>query len=252
MIENVYKTKINQLVESNYSHASVLFNFGIQFYDVAELTLEEVCKQKGLNMQLIIQKLESLYKSRPVNKEISFASYPVSMVIAYLKHAHHLFIRHKLPYMLRLIERLDVSQFADKQQAQDLQIVFPLFVQDFIKHIHEEEDTLFAYIHMLDKARHGIHNLAAVYYQIEKFSIQHFAIEHHNEDDEMSGIRDITNNYHIAPEAALHMRVIYSELQAFEEELKIHAGIEDEILFPKAMRLENEIKKLLRQKIALN
>jgi regulator of cell morphogenesis and NO signaling len=252
MIENVYKKKIYDIVENNYTHASVLYHFGIHFYDVADKTLEEVCRQRGLNIHLVVNKLEGLYKNKPANKNISFVQYPVNMVIEYLKHTHHLFIRYKLPYMLRLIEQLNINKFADKQLAQDLQLVFPLFVHDFIRHIHEEEDTLFAYISKLDKARHGITNMAELYYQMEKFSIHHFAVDHHNEDDEMNGIREITNQYCIAPDADLHMRVIYSELQAFEEALRVHAGIEDEILFPKAMRLENEVRTIMSKKIALN
>jgi regulator of cell morphogenesis and NO signaling len=251
MIENAHKKKIGDLVEENYQYASVLYNFGIHFYETSHQTLEELCRSKGLNLGVVISKLENLYKKSEV-RELSFNAYPIKLVIAYLKHTHHLFVRNKLPYMLRLIQSVEARAFYNRQIAEDLQLVFPLFAYDFISHIHHEEDTLFAYIDLLDQARRGMKNPSAIYYAMERHSIHQFAMAHQSEDDEMEGIRSITADYYLPQDASLHMRVIYAELQAFEEDLKLHAGMEDEILMPKALRLENEVKELIRLKTALN
>ncbi len=251
MIENAHKKKIGDLVEENYQHASVLYNFGIHFYESSQQTLEDLCRSKGLNLAVVIAKLENLYKKSEV-RELSFNAYPVRLVIAYLKHTHHQFVRHKLPYMLRLIESADARSFYNRQIADDLQLVFPMFVYDFIEHIHHEEDTLFAYIDTLDQALKGVKNPSKLYYAMERHSIHQFAAAHQNEDDEMEGIRSITADYYLPAHASLHMRVIYAELQSFEQELKLHAGMEDEILMPKALRLENEVKELIRLKTKLN
>jgi regulator of cell morphogenesis and NO signaling len=41
-------------------------------------------------------------------------------------------------------------------------------------------------------------------------------------------------------------------LKAFEKSLITHARIENDILFPKAMMLENQVKKMLAEKIQYN
>jgi regulator of cell morphogenesis and NO signaling len=87
---------------------------------------------------------------------------------------------------------------------------------------------------------------------LEKNSLQRFAIEHEAHDDEMEGIRKITRDYALSSDAPLHVKVIYSELTAFEKSLKTHARIENEILFPKAMMLENGVKKLFEAKVKYN
>jgi len=48
------------------------------------------------------------------------------------------------------------------------------------------------------------------------------------------------------------MKVLYHELQNFEKELSIHAKIEDELLFPKAVELEREALRSIRKKIRTN
>jgi regulator of cell morphogenesis and NO signaling len=134
----------------------------------------------------------------------------------------------------------------------DLKTLYPLFLEDFIHHIYEEEDTLFKYIKMLEKASIGKYNPSRLYQQMEKFSLQKCSIEHESHDDEMAGIRKITKDYHLIPHAPLHIKVIYSELINFEKSLQTHARIENEILFPKAMALENQVRILVAEKIKLN
>jgi regulator of cell morphogenesis and NO signaling len=87
---------------------------------------------------------------------------------------------------------------------------------------------------------------------MEKHSIQRYAMDHDAHDDEMRGIREITNDYTPEPAAGQRIKVIFLELQAFEQELQTHARIEDEILFPKALLLESEIKQMLGKATKLN
>lgn len=239
--------RIDDLVGENYIYASVLYYFGIQFYNYSEQTLEQACKDRGLKLSSVIRSLESVHKEQ--EPELSLSRLPVDLIIAYLRHAHATFIKQKLPYLANLIENLHPVQVP---LARDLQLLFPLFVEDFIYHIYEEEDTLFNYVTTLHQASNKIYNVSQLYYQMEQHSIQKYATEHETHDDEMIGIRHITNNYELDANASLHMRVLYAELKEFESALGTHARIENEILFPKSLILENEMKQLFAQKIKLN
>jgi regulator of cell morphogenesis and NO signaling len=68
----------------------------------------------------------------------------------------------------------------------------------------------------------------------------------------MAGIRRITKDYFITPDAPLHIKVIFTELINFEKSLQVHARIENEILFPKALSLENEVKQIFFTKAKWN
>jgi regulator of cell morphogenesis and NO signaling len=71
-------------------------------------------------------------------------------------------------------------------------------------------------------------------------------------DDEMAGIRSITDNYTPPAGSDLGLRILFSRLLAFERKLKTHARVEDEILLPRALILENEAKKIIGERIRLN
>src|SRR5690606_37609755 len=176
--------------------------------------------------------------------QLPLLDYPIDLIIEYLKHAHYIFIKHKLPYIGRLVESFRANHPDYNQLEKDLKLVFPLFVEDFIEHIYEEEDTLFTYIRLLERALKGRANLSRVYYQLEKNSIHKLSVEHEAHDDEIESIRKITDNYTLKPSAPLHIRVIFQELQEFERSLITHALIENEIRSPRAMALQNTVMLL--------
>ena len=234
-------TPIQELVDQNYVHAYVLFYMGIRFYEYSELTLTQVCDQRGLKVEQIVKELEA--PSHLKEADLPLISYPIDLIIEYLKHSHFLFIKHKLPYIARLVESFKAQHDDYLQVEHDLKMVFPLFVEDFIEHIYEEEDTLFHYILALEKASKGKYSPGKLFYLMEKNSVQKFAMEHEAHDDEMEGIRKITGDYNLMHRAPIHVKVIYNELKAFEKSLITHARIENEILFPKAMGIESKVKK---------
>jgi regulator of cell morphogenesis and NO signaling len=244
-------TRIGDLVDQNNVRAYVLHYFGIRFYEYAEQTLEQVCAEKGLKVEQIIRELEKPGENFR-EADLPLVSYPIDLIIEYLKHAHFLFVKHKLPYIGRLVDSFQAQHADYEQVAKDLKVLFPLFLEDFIHHIYEEEDTLFKYIGALERAQRNAINPARLFYQMEKHSLQRFAMEHEAHDDEMEGIRKITNDYHLTPQAPLHVKVIYTELQLFEKALQTHARIENEILFPKAMALENYVRTKFFEKAKFN
>lgn len=241
--------QINQIIDENYVHASVLFFFGINFNNYSEKTLEQVCQEKGLDVNVVVKKLESI-PAENTGDTLDLDKYPLDLIIEYLKHSHHLFVKHKLPYLSKLIASLDSS--AIDKSLKDLKFIFPVFAEDFIKHIYEEEDTLFTYILTLYNSLHRKHNISKLYYAMEKHSIREYALQHSSDDDEMKGIRTLTNNYTLSDPKNLHLKVIYGELKSFEEELCRHARIENEILFPKALNLENEVSLKYRNRMLHN
>lgn len=243
-------TRIAELVDQNYVHAYVLFYFGIRFYEYSELTLDEVCQKTGLRTEQVVKELES--PSHIHEDDLPLIGYPVDLIIEYLKHSHFIFIKHKLPYISRLVETFRATHENYVSVERDLKLVFPLFVEDFIAHIYEEEDTLFNYIKALERASKGEYSPSKLYYLMEKNSVRKFALDHECHDDEMEGIRQITKDYCIHQNTPLHVKVIYHELKAFEKSLITHARIENEVLFPKAMSLESKVRDSFFEKAKLN
>lgn len=240
-MQDFLNKSINDLISESHIRASVLYYFGVKFYDYKEETLKEVCENQGLNEQSVIKAMELVTENnKTTNTQLQ--SFPVELMVEYLKHAHYIFVKKRMPYVAQLIDSLGEVDFRYKSLSDDLKSIFPLFVEDFIEHIYEEEDTFFSYVNQLSRFLKDDVPSSEVFYLMEKYSVKEFALDHEVHDNEMEGFRKITNNYQYCDEADLQIKVLYSELERLENDLILHARIENEILFPKALQLERLVK----------
>ena len=67
--------------------------------------------------------------------------------------------------------------------------------------------------------------------------------EHNTEGERFRRISDLTNSYTPPEYACNTYRVTYALLREFEEDLHLHIHLENNILFPKAVRMETDHAK---------
>lgn len=244
------KALVGDLVSENYVFASVLHYFGISFYQYPNESLEIVCKKHKVHSSQLIFELESwAQRKEPTTEELYLN--PIEVLVAYLKKKHYYFVRQELPFLSNIISGIVPEPHFAALMA-DLRIMFPLFVEDFIHHIHEEESRLFKRIELLQDIEENRFSLTDAITIIERDPIHMLADQHEIHDDEMEGIRRLTSDYSLEPDAPLTMKVLFHELQNFEQELRVHAKIEDELLFPKAVELEREALRQIKKKTRKN
>ncbi len=244
------KVTVEEMVSENYVLAGVLHYFGISFYQYPTDSLDQVCKKHKVNPRILIAELESWAKRKDPTPEELYLN-PIELLVAYLKKKHYFFVRQELPFLSNLISGIKPDSEFSALMA-DLRIMFPLFVDDFIHHIHEEESRLFKRIELLQDIEDGHFKTQDALKILEKDPIHLLADQHEIHDDEMEGIRRLTKDYFLEETAPLTMKVLYHELQNFERELSVHAKIEDELLFPKAVELEKEALRKIRKTIQTN
>lgn len=236
----VFEKTIEEVVDENYVYARALHYLGINFFEAPHKSLAEVCREKGLDKRLVIK---SFYMFDS-NERLSFKeleSYPIELLIEYLKHSHHIFIKEKLPFIVYIAKNWKANR--------NLSGLLPDFIEDLIKHIYEEEDSTFKYIQLLfDISKNKKKAPFSELFSFKNFSLEQ-EFEHHEEDDEFEVIRTLVSS--IKPEN-LHERVLINEIKAFDREMVYHAEIENKIFFPKAIELEKRVNKKIQLLSTLN
>ena len=247
--KNLDNTRVFDIVSNDFKYAKALNSFGIDFYKHYDLTIDQICKKKGLSSNSIHGYRVAMDETFDLDVK-TLESSPLNLVIEYLKHNHSYFIKNKLPYIKSLISSLSLEN-KKFNFFKDLKFIFPLFYEDFVDHILEEEKYIFSYIqklyHLEDSKSH-----AKIFFEMKKISLKNIAKEHLEEDSEMAGIRGLTSDYSYENIENLHLKVIFQELQAFDKELEIHSEIENTILFPRALDLEKNIADKIRNISFLN
>lgn len=236
----VFDQTIRSLVDENYIYARALKYLGVDFYLYPDRKLKEVCAEMNLDKDRVLKTFYLFDRSHRFSfRELDKC--PLEIVIEYLKHSHHIFIKDKLPYIAGLISKYPAQE--------DMKLIFPEFVEEFISHIYEEEDTLFRYISRLIKIEQCAYlNPLQGLWEFRELSLEKIH-EEHREEDEMAGIRNLLEE---CSDSSMHWQVISKEIKAFDREMWYHAEIENKILFPKAIALEAGIKERILQLSKLN
>ncbi len=242
--------KVFELISSDFKYAKALDSFGIDFYKYYNSTIGELCLKKGISANSLFGYRVAMDESFDLDLD-TLQSIPLNLLIEYLKHNHSYFIKNKLPYIKSLISSLTIE---DKKFKffNDLKFIFPLFYEDFVDHILEEEKHVFTFIQTLYHVHDDYMSHVKFFFEMKKISLKEIAKEHLEEDSEMSGIRGLTNNYSIKNIDNLHLKVIYQELESFDRDLDIHSKIENEIMFPRAIALQDKISDKIRNISFLN
>ena len=66
-------------------------------------------------------------------------------------------------------------------------------------------------------------------------------VEHENAGDAFKRIAELSNNYQPPEWACNTFKALYALLEEFEQDLHQHIHLENNILFPKAVKMEEEM-----------
>lgn len=238
---------ISQLILENPDRGYALFNCGILFSEAEQESLALACRSRGLNPELVATKIAEERAALEL-KPAHFRDKSLLYLVRFLQGIHTHFVERRLPYLAALVSDA-AGQAPQGSLLEELAWLFPVFHEDFIHHIHEEEDRLFGYLVKLEEvACHGANAGILELVPRPKGSLSGLAVHHLEEEDDLKSLRDWTDGFQCSKEADLIEKVILHELRLFDTDLKVHSLIENEVLFPKAMLLENRVRTRLEVK----
>lgn len=239
-----------ELLEENHSFASVLHWCGIDAFDYLDETLGDVCRIKNISTHNVQDALMKLQEGR---SDASFARLqrmsPAEMC-NYLQKTHHHYSQRMLPVIEHHIQQTAFQYHRQYPQLLLLENIFFTFKQDFLRHIQYENDVVFGYIKKLEKFTISFNN--ALWLELKDFSMGDFIMKHHHDDDDMHNIRKLLNNYEVTKDDHLAYKVLMHELKSFESDLKAHSLIEEDMLIPRAIKLEERLTSKATNLIRLN
>ena len=67
--------------------------------------------------------------------------------------------------------------------------------------------------------------------------------EHDTAGEILRALRALTSDYKVPPDACISYQTLYEALENFEKDLHQHIHLENNLLFPKALDLENALNR---------
>ncbi len=180
-------------------------------------------------------------KDFPYNKLRKFS---ISEILGYLQASHKYYLTKKLPEIEQSLLHIFSKYGQTHQLLAALAMFFNSYKTKLVAHIKTEEKEFFPYIKKLMKAEKGELDSNAKAGLFSESSVEDFNDTHDPIEDELKEVSKIIQEFSGKDEMPLPYRIFLNQVELFELELRKHAIIEDHVLVPMAIELENKLKNV--------
>lgn len=233
---------IGEMVTKDYRKAQVFKKYGIDFCCGGKKTLSEVAAKKGLDESIIKAELDVLDRSGEVDSGLTFDKWELDFLSDYIVNTHHQYVKENIPFISELSQKVARVHGDRHPEAIQVALTFDKIAQELSLHLMKEEKILFPFIKDLVQAKKGGLPLPQGPFDDVSSPIHLMEVEHEHAGEDLEEIREITSNYELPADACTSYRILYKKLEEFENDLHKHVHLENNILFPKAVQLEKDLK----------
>lgn len=232
---------IGEMVVEDYRKAEVFRKFGLDYCCGGKKSLEDACQKKGIDPLAVQRELDQVGASG-AGPEQDFDAWPLDTLAGHIVDRHHQYVAGALPMLYELTAK--VARVHGERHPELIQIAwyFNAIAQELQLHMQKEEMVLFPVIRQMAAAQHNDAPMPKPAFGSIENPIRMMESEHESAGGAMEAIRLLSSDYTPPTDACTSYRVLYAKLQEFEQDLHQHVHLENNILFPKAIELEQADK----------
>jgi len=231
---------VASVVTENIKTAHVFKKHGIDFCCGGGITIEKACKKNDVDYDILKNELEGIDNN--ISNTYNYDSWNLSFLIDYIVNIHHKYVELSIPLLIEYASKVaNVHGHHYKEVVEINELVIEVS-NELIVHMKREELILFPFIKQLVIANDNNTKLTLPDFGTVNNPINMMENEHEKAGDVFKQIAKLSNNYAPPEEACNTFRALYSKLNEFEQDLHQHIHLENNILFPKAILLEQGLR----------
>jgi len=226
------ETTIGEIVANDFRAASIFKEAGIDFCCGGNKSLTTACNETGTNANELAEKIKDLANT-PVSANQNFKEWELGFLSDYIMNTHHKFVLKNLPELVFYTQKIAAVHGEHHPELVEVSDLFTKINEELLQHLKNEEEVLFPAI----KAAENNPTPAVKSTIISE--ITRMQGEHEFAGGAMDKIAVLTKRYLIPEDACNTYRVSLKLLEQFEDDLHVHVHLENNILYPKALKLAN-------------
>lgn len=237
---NVSKeNQIGDIVAQDYRTAAVFQKFGLDFCCNGNRSVEAACQEAGIDPEKIITEIASIgEKAAPA---IDYNSWPLDLLADYVEKKHHRYVTEKIPVLKAYLDKISKVHGHAHPELFEIKQLFEESAGELSAHMKKEEIILFPFIRkMVAAGQSGDTSIAAPFGTVQN-PVRTMMHEHDAEGERFRKIAQLSNQYTPPADGCNTYQITLAYLKEFEEDLHLHIHLENNILFPKAIALEQEL-----------
>ena len=231
---------IGEVVAENYKAATVFKSHKIDFCCNGGRTIAEACEKQNINTDELLQQINQVLNEKS-SETIDFKSWSLDLLVDYIEKKHHRYVRQRINDILPFLIKVTRVHGENHPELYEINQLFSDSADALLHHLEKEENILFPFIKEMSEAESRGEKLKLPFFGTVNNPIQMMHEEHDDEGERFRKIATLSNDYTPPENACNTYRVTFALLQEFEEDLHQHIHIENNIIFPRAIQLEQLI-----------
>ncbi|MCF7922004.1 MAG: iron-sulfur cluster repair di-iron protein [Candidatus Marinimicrobia bacterium] len=231
---------VGQLVSDDFRSASVFKSFDIDYCCGGKKTLEQACKENDLEIVGVVTALNEVVK-QPKGSGIDYRQWKLDFLCDYIVNTHHAYVNNAIDQISMDIVKVLRAHGSPHPELLEIKACFDQLSSELTTHMKKEEIILFPYIKKMVQDQNSNQNPSRPPFGSIQNPINAMETEHVGAGKLIARIRNLSNDYTVPADGCTTYGVTLAGLHQFEEDLHQHIHLENNILFPSAIKLEKEI-----------
>jgi len=238
MPEYIKERPVGSFVTENFRTAGVFYKHGIDFCCGGKQSLHNACQERGIDVDAMLEELR--LTEQEAGGIARLDSLELDALTEYIVANHHMYINNNAPQILSFAVKVAEVHGSRHPETIEIKDLFTELLRELEQHMFKEERVLFPYIDSLAAARRTGGMPPPAHFGTVANPVAMMESEHDHAGDLMRRINELSSSFEPPSDACTTYRVLFQELEAFERDLHTHIHIENNILHPKAIKLERE------------
>ena len=240
MASNLEKT-VGDLAVAMPGATRIFEKLGIDYCCGGKRSLRDACQRAGLSADEVMRELEEGERQQSARSDSEWQNSSLSELISHIVCKYHAFLKKELPRLEKLISKVEGVHGQKHPELSRVETIFQSLQSELMPHMMKEEQVLFPYIEQLEHSVQSHHPAPAAHFGTVSNPIRMMTHDHDNAGDQLREMRTATNGFAVPADGCASYRALYQALEEFERDLHQHIHLENNILFPKAIRLETNL-----------
>ncbi len=233
---------LGEIAARDLRKAQVFKKYGLDFCCGGKKTVKEACAEKGLDVTKVEQELQQGSQLVVASRALPYNDWELDFLADYIVNTHHTYVRNTLPDISTYAQKVAKVHAKQHPELMEINTLVESISEELMGHLPKEEQILFPFIKQLVQARNLNQPVEKPHFGTVENPVRMMEAEHESAGHNLEKIRELSNNYTLPEDACGSYKMLFSMLEEFESDLHIHIHLENNILFPKALELEKQLK----------
>ena len=230
---------LRELVLETPAATRVLEKLGIDYCCGGNQSLEQACRAANLPIDQVLDSLEAAeLATKPEGKDRDWQQEALADLVAHITSTHHKYTRAEIARVTPLLEKVCSVHGQNHPELHSIQTNFRGLVDELTMHMMKEEMMLFPYIVRMEESVIERQPILPPPFGTVQNPVSMMMHEHDSAGDALRAMRQASGGYAAPADACVSYQTLYRTLAEFEADLHQHIHLENNILFPRAIAME--------------